>query len=40
MYIPEFWAGFVVGAVCGWIGLIGLVMGAARWQRNSNRRPK
>lgn len=40
MYVPEFWAGFAVGMVTGWIGLVALVYMAAKRQRNGNRRPK
>lgn len=38
MYIPEFWVGVMVGLAAGWISLIGLVYGAARWQRKGNNR--
>lgn len=38
MYISEFWAGLVLGVVTGWISLLGLVYGAAQWQRKGNRR--
>lgn len=40
MYVPEFWAGFAAGMVTGWIGLVGLVYAAAKWQQKGNRRPK
>ena len=39
MYIPEFWAGFVIGAVIGGLGLLGLAYIAATGQRKRNRRP-
>lgn len=38
MYISEFWAGLVLGVGIGWISLIGLVYGAARWQQRSKGR--
>jgi hypothetical protein len=38
MYISEFWAGLVLGVGIGWVSLIGLVYGAARWQRKGKGR--
>jgi hypothetical protein len=42
MWIDPFWAGFVSGIGVGWLSLVALVYGAARWQqkRSGNRRPK
>lgn len=40
MYIDPFWVGFLTGVGVGWVSLVALVYGAARWQRRNGRRPR